>query len=296
MKAIPTIDAHHHIWRLKDLHWLSGPQVPRIFGPYKSICRDYSIDEYRADMGGCGIVKSVYVQTNWPAGQGLEEAKWVQSVSDATGWPHANVAHADLADPDCGALIGRLAQLPATRGIRQQIHWHENPQYRFAPHPEMMKDQNWLRGLAHLAEYGLLFELQLFASQMKHGAELAHAFPDTVFVLEHAGMLEDMSNTGWRLWREGMKTLAAQPNMHVKLSGLGTFVHACRDDVMGPIIQETVEIFGAERCMYGSNFPIEKLWTDYRTLYQTFRAATDHLDESSQRAIFHDTAARLYRI
>jgi predicted TIM-barrel fold metal-dependent hydrolase len=296
MKAIPTIDAHHHIWRLKDLTWLSGPQVPRIFGPYEAIRRDYPIDEFCADTDGCDVVKSVYVQTNWPAGQSLDEAQWVQSVSDATGWPHANVAHADLADPDCGVLIERLAQFKATRGIRQQIHWHQNPQYRFAPHPEMMNDPNWRRGLKYLAEHGLLFEIQLFTSQMRHGAALARTFPDVVFVLEHAGMLEDMSGTGWKLWRDGMQALAAEPNMNVKLSGLGTFVHGCRADVMGPIIKETVDIFGADRCVYGSNFPIEKLWTDYRTLYRTFREAIDHLGEGDQRAILHDTAARLYRI
>jgi predicted TIM-barrel fold metal-dependent hydrolase len=296
MKPIPTIDAHHHIWRLQDLTWLSVPAVPRIFGPYQAICRDYPIDEFRADTDGCDVVKSVYVQTNWPAGQSLDEAQWVQSVSDATGWPHANVAHADLADPECGVLIERLAQLKATRGIRQQIHWHQNPQYRFAPHPEVMNDPNWRRGLKHLAEHNLLFEIQLFTSQMRHGAALARAVPDVVFVLEHAGMLEDTSETGRELWRDGMRALAAEPNMNVKLSGLGTFVHACRADVMRPIITETVAIFGANRCVYGSNFPIEKLWTDYRTLYRTFRAAIDHLGESDQRAILHDTAARLYRI
>lgn len=296
LKSIPTIDAHHHIWRLNDLLWLSGPPVPRIFGPYEAIRRDYPIEEFRADIEGCDIVKSVYVQTNWPAGQSCEEAKWLQSVSDATGWPHANVAYADLADPACGVLIEHLAQLPATRGVRQQIHWHENPQYRFASHPNVMNDPDWRRGLAHLAKYQLLFELQLFTGQMLNGAALARAFPDTVFVLEHAGMLEDLSEGGWERWREGMRALAAEPNVNVKLSGLGTFVHACRIDVMGPIIKETVAIFGADRCLYGSNFPVEKLWTDYRTFYRTFREAINHLNDSEQRAILHDTATRLYRI
>ena len=83
LKNIPTIDGHHHIWRLKDLTWLSGPQVPRIFGPYEAICRDYPIEEFRADTAGCNVVKSVYVQTNWPIGNSYDEAKWVQSVSDA---------------------------------------------------------------------------------------------------------------------------------------------------------------------------------------------------------------------
>ena len=83
MQAIPTIDGHHHIWRLADLAWLSGPQVPRIFGPYAPICRDYPVEEYLTDTQGCNVVKSVYVQTNWPAGRSYDEARWVQSVSDA---------------------------------------------------------------------------------------------------------------------------------------------------------------------------------------------------------------------
>ena len=296
MKSIPAVDAHHHIWRLNDLPWLSGPQVPRIFGPYKPICRDYTIEEYKRDLAGCDVVKSIYIQTNWPAGQSYDEARWVQSVSDATGWPHANVAHADLGDPDAAALIGRLAKLPATRGIRQQLHWHQNSQYRFAPRPDVMNDKDWRRGLAMLAGHGLLFELQIFPSQMLDGARLARSFPDTIFVLEHAGMLEDMSPQGWQLWREGMRALAACPNVNVKLSGLGTFVHACREDVVGPIVRESVEMFGADRCFYGSNFPIEQLWTDYDTLYRTFRSAIVHLDEREQAAILHDTAARLYRL
>jgi predicted TIM-barrel fold metal-dependent hydrolase len=296
MKSIPTIDAHHHIWRLNDLPWLSGPQVPRIFGPYAPICRDYTIEEFRGDTSGCDIVKSIYIQTNWPAGQGYDEARWVQSVSDSTGWPHANVAHADLADPDAGTLIRRLAALPATRGIRQQLHWHANPQYRFAPRPDVMNDADWRRGLALLADHGLLFELQVFTSQMLDGAKLARSFPDITFVLEHAGMLEDMSPAGWDAWRKGMRALSECPNVNVKLSGLGTFVHACRADVMGPIVKETVAMFGAARCFYGSNFPIEKLWTDYATLYRTFRGAIAHLGDGEQAMILHDTAARLYRL
>jgi predicted TIM-barrel fold metal-dependent hydrolase len=296
MKSIPTIDAHHHIWRLNDLPWLSGPQVPRIFGPYQPICRDYSIDEYRGDIAGCDVVKSIYVQTNWPAGRSYDEAQWVQSVSDRTGWPQANVAHADLADADIGALIGRLAKLPATRGIRQQLHWHHNPQYSFAPSPDLMNSAALRRGLAMLADHQLLFELQIFAGQMVNGAGLARAFPQVIFVLEHAGMLEDMSPDGLRLWREGMMALAECPNVNVKLSGLGTFVHACREDLMKFIITETVAMFGAERCLFGSNFPIEKLWTDYTTLYRNFRKAIAGFTESEQSAILHDTAARLYRI
>jgi predicted TIM-barrel fold metal-dependent hydrolase len=296
VKAIPTIDGHHHIWRLQDLAWLSGPQVPRIFGPYKPICRDYSIEEFRSDVASSNVIKSIYVQTNWPAEQSYDEALWVQSVANATGWPHANVVHADLSDPDVGELLARLAKLPLTRGVRQQLHWHVNPQYSFAPRPDVMNDAQWRRGLSQLAQHNLLFELQIFASQMADGAKLARAFPDTTFVLEHAGMLEDVSAEGWQRWRRGMRALADCRNVNVKLSGIGTFDHAYQFEVVAPIIKETVSTFGAERCLYGSNFPIEKLWTDYATLYQTFRRAIDQLSESEQAQILSGTAARLYRI
>ncbi|MBO4223878.1 amidohydrolase [Bradyrhizobium neotropicale] len=295
-ESIEAIDAHHHIWRLADLAWLSGPPVPRIFGPYEAIRRDYTVDEFRRDLEGSNVVKSIYVQTNWPPGGELTEAQWVQSVADAAGWPHACVAYADLADPNVDTLLDKLCKLPTVRGVRQQLHWHENPQYRFASRPNVMNDPAWRKGMTELANRNLIFELQVFAGQMQDGAELARAFPKVNFVLEHAGMLEDLSPAGWELWRRGMKLLAAQPNVFTKLSGLGTFVHAYPAEVVSPIIRETVSIFGAGRCMYGSNFPIEKLWTSYKALNETFRQSISYLSLEEQRAILHDTAAQLYRI
>ena len=105
-----------------------------------------------------------------------------------------------------------------------------------------------------------------------------------------------MSPEGWQAWCDGMAALSQCRNVHAKHSGPGTFVHACRDDVIEPIVKETVALLGAGRCFFGSNFPIEKLWTDCGTLYRTFRGAIAQLDEAGQAAIPHDTAARLYRI
>ena len=92
------VDAHHHIWRQADLPWLQGPMVPRIFGPYEPIRRDYPIAEFLADIAGAGVEKSVYVQTNWAKTGAVSEVEWVQSVADRHGWPHAVVGYADLLD------------------------------------------------------------------------------------------------------------------------------------------------------------------------------------------------------
>lgn len=290
------VDSHHHIWRLADLAWLSGPTVPRIFGPYDSIRRDYPIAEFRAEAEASGVVKSVYVQTNWPAGGAVPEAEWVRDVAAENGWPHAIVAHADLGADDAADTLDALARIPGVVGVRQQVHWHENPQYRFASRPDIVRDAGWQRNFARLAEHGFSFDLQLFTSQMADGAALARAFPGTTLVLQHAGMLEDLSPQGRAAWREGMKRLAGEPNVMSKLSGLGTFVHKVDPALIAEIVGETVEMFGPDRCMFGSNFPVEKLWTDYASLVAAHRAALAHLPEAAQRAVLHDTAARVYRL
>lgn len=290
------IDAHHHIWLQKDLPWLLGPEQPRIFGPYGSIKRDYLIEEYLEDIKGLGITKSVYVQANWAPNWFEDEVAWVQSVSDETGWPHGIVGYADFTVEDVRPQLDRLKKYPAMRGIRQQLHWHENPLYRFASNPDMPRDPVLQRNIARLGEYGWSFDLQVFSGQMEAAVELANACPDVTFILQHAGMLEDASKDGWEAWRKGMKHLSKCSNVVSKLSAFGTFIHRNDPEFIEVMVKETVKIFGAKRCMYGSNFPIEKLWTSYADLFAAFQAAASSLPKNQQKAIFQDTAARVYKL
>ena len=161
---IGIVDAHHHIWRRADLPWLQGPMVPRIFGPYEPILRDYPIEEYVADLDGAGVEKSVYVQTNWAKAGAVDEVAWVQATADAHGWPHAIVGYADLLDDAVGEVLERQAAFPLMRGVRMQLHWHANPQYRFAPTPDLMDAPAFRRNLRRLAAYGWSFDLQVFAA------------------------------------------------------------------------------------------------------------------------------------
>jgi predicted TIM-barrel fold metal-dependent hydrolase len=116
------------------------------------------------------------------------------------------------------------------------------------------------------------------------------------FILQHAGMLEDLSPGGRSAWRGGMKRLAACPNIVSKLSGLGTFIHRNDPAHISEIVADTVAIFGADRCLFGSNFPIEKLWTSYRELVDAHRAATTHLRADQRDAVLRTTAVRVYRL
>ncbi len=294
--ATPIIDAHHHVWRQADLPWLTGPMQPRIFGPYEPIRRDYLMAEYLRDISGLGVAKSVYVQANWAPEAFAAEAAWVQAVSDETGWPQAIVAYADFTVDDVRPQLDALAHVPLLRGVRQQLHWHENEAYRFAPHPGLPADPTVRRNVARLADYGWSFDLQVFSGQMADAAGLAAACPDVTFILQHAGMLEDLSGDGRAAWRAGMRRLAAERNVVAKLSGFGAFIHRNDADHIAWMTRETVALFRPERCLFGSNFPIEKLWTDYGALLDAYLAATKNYTEKERRSIFHDTAARVYRL
>ena len=290
------VDAHHHIWRQADLPWLLGPMQPRIFGPYEAIKRDYLIDEFLEDVKGTGVVKSVYVQANWAPNWFADEAAWVQSVSDRTGWPHGLVAYADFTVDDVRPQLEKLKPYALMRGVRQQFHWHENPMYRFAARPDVPADPTVQKNVARLADYGWSFDLQVFTSQMKDAAKLAKSCPEVTFILQHAGMLEDLSEEGKAAWRDGLMRLAEQPNIVSKLSGFGTFIHKNDAEHVDEVLNETVNTFGTDRCLFGSNFPIEKLWTSYADLVGAFQAGAASLSKADQKTIFHDTALRVYQL
>lgn len=287
------VDSHFHIWRQADLPWLLGPMQPRIFGPYEPIRRDYPIAEYLGDCQPAGVTQAVYVQANWAPECYLDEVAFVSQASDEAGFPIAIVAYADMLASDARPQLDQLVRNSRVRGVRMQLHWHENTLYRFASGPDLARDARLIANIGRLADYGFSFDLQVFAGQMAGAAALASACPSVTFVLQHAGMLEDLSPRGIEAWREGMRRLAAQPNIVSKLSGLGTFQRRNDPVQIAFIAGETLALFGPERCLFGSNFPIEKLWTSYAELIEAHRAT---VPEAAHRAVFNETARRVYRL
>lgn len=291
------VDSHVHVWRLADLRWLSGEPVPRIFGPYEPLRRDYPISEYVADAIPAGVTAAVYVQPNWPLERSVEEVEWVQRLHDEYGWPHAIIGSADMFAPQAAATFERqLAISPQLRGARVQLHWHRDERLRFAEAPDRVNDPVFRRNVALLGELGLLFELQVFPGQMAAAEALVSETPETTFVVVHAGMLESGRAEHVEPWCEGLALLARQPNVALKLSGQGTFVHRLDERLIALVASTALELFGARRCMFGSNFPIESLWTDYASLVRAWtRVLADH-DEATRRAVLGETARRIYSL
>ncbi len=286
------VDAHHHIWRVQDLPWLSGPMIPRIFGPYDSLRGHYDAARYGAEVSQHGFSQSVYVQANWPLEKSLEEVEWVHSQYEEHGWPDAIVGSADLFDPHAGATLEAQAKAtPLMRGCRLQLHWHENPQFQFQPAPDRMLDQTFNENLELVSELRWVFELQVFPNQLALARELVARHPDLTFVLVHAGMPIEGEP-----WREALTALAEHPNVVVKLSGQGTFIHRVDPDWIRTVTSAVVETFGSERAMFGSNWPVESIWTDFSSLVNAWFGVLAEFPPEVQRDILGRTARRVYRL
>jgi predicted TIM-barrel fold metal-dependent hydrolase len=188
-----------------------------------------------------------------------------------------------------------LKKYKLLRGVRMQLHWHETPAFRFAPSPQQVIDPKVRANVARLKDYGLSFDLQLFAGQMEDGLQLVGENPQTRFILTHCGMLTADDPATVEAWKESLRTLAAAPNLFAKLSGLGTFAHRNDAGLIALIYDAAIEILGGDRLMFGSNFPIEKLWTSHAGLIAAHRKAAAKHGARAEADIFWNTAERIYR-
>jgi predicted TIM-barrel fold metal-dependent hydrolase len=292
----PAIDTHHHIWLREDVAWLADPPIPRMFGDYFGIRRDYPVEEFINDVKPQGVTKSVHVTAMWGPGRALDETRWLQSVTDKHGFPHGIVCNADLTDPDAEAALKAQRQFPNLRGVRQMLYWDSETVRQAAPRPDFCNSPDFRRGFALLETHDLHFELQVYAGQVAYAVELLKAFPGVRMILVHAGMLTARTQAAIDQWRAALAMMAAFPNLHVKISGLGMYSAGVTLPQARQVIRDVVQIFGAERTIYGSNFPLEKLHASYADFFGVYRAVLSEFTEAEQRAVLHDNAVKFYRL
>jgi predicted TIM-barrel fold metal-dependent hydrolase len=291
----PMIDTHHHIWLRKDVSWLADPPVPRMFGDYFGLRRDYPVEEWMNDIVPEGAVKSVHVTAMWGPGRELDETRWLQSVADRHGFPHAIVCNTNLADAGIDTALKAQKQFANVRGVRQMLYWDADPIRQAASRPDLCNTLEFRRGFALLEKLDLHFELQVYASQAKHALELIKAFPNVRMILVHAGMLTARTPEAINDWRAALTAMAAYPNLHVKLSGIGMYSGGVTPQQARQVIRDSIQIFGIERTIYGSNFPLEKLHASYADFFGHYRVVMSEYPEADQRKVFHDNAVKFYR-
>jgi len=298
MPGLRIIDPHQHFWKLDESHsypWLQKqPLGPSVAGDLSKIAHNYLVDDYLRDTSGFTMVKSVHVEAL--AQDPIAETKWLQQLADAAGFPHGIVARAELHLPDVEGVLAQHCQYRNVRSIRHIVNWHKDPKVTYIERSDLLTNDAWLRGFALLRKYGLAFDLQLYPSQMKDAAAVANRHSETQIILNHAGMPVDRDAAGIATWRAGMRALAANDNVSVKISGLGMVDWNWTTASIRPFVLETIDFFGTERAMFASNFPVDKIYSDFNRLYGAFSDIVQGFSESERAKLFHDNAERIYRI
>jgi L-fuconolactonase len=313
---LPIVDAHHHLWVEHGVPYL-GPEVT-------------------ADVGdGHAIGATVFVQANYNyrtnlpahlAPVGETEAAAAISAECAAAGCGARIAAAIVAFADL-TLGDRLDEVVdaheaagrgAFRGIRHSVsrdpHYPEGIIIRPAP-AGMLANPAYRRGLARLAERGISYDAMLYHRQIGELSAAARAVPDLAIVLDHIGCIigvgpyRGKERETFREWRADLAELAKCPNVAVKLGGFGMIIcgpewHEADlppsstqlADAWRPYIETCIELFGASRCMFESNFPVDKAMYSYRTLWNAFKRLTQGASAEERHALFSGTAARVYRI
>ncbi len=219
----------------------------------------------------------------------------MSSLIEAHDLPMVIVGYADLsASTLAETLRGHLAY-PQVRGIRQILNWHEDPSLRIAATADVMEMPDWRRGFACLSDHDLSFDLQIYWPQMEMALELAQDFPGTQIILDHFGMPIDRSTSGLRHWMTAIDRLASAENVSVKLAGFGLgHPHWSRSDTV-PLLQSVIRAFGADRVMFGSNLPVDLLFSKAQRIVDAFEAAILFLSEGDKSKVRHGNAERIYR-
>jgi predicted TIM-barrel fold metal-dependent hydrolase len=295
-----VVDPHIHLWNLERLYypWLVRP-TRTFMGEYASLSTTHGVEQFLADAAGVEVLKVVHVDAGHDPADPVAETRWLQSLADrpeSPGLPQGIVAYADLSAPDVERTLRAHLESPNLRGIRQILNVHPDPLYDYVGR-HYMREPGWRRGFGVLATCGLSFDLQLYPTQMPEAAQLAREHPDTTLIVNHAGMFVDRSSVaGWRAWRDGMRALAACPNVAVKISGLGMIDHHWTVESLRPYALETIDAFGVDRCMFASNFPVDRLYGSYVSLWQAYAAIVAGASPAEHDALFRHNAERIYRI
>lgn len=292
------VDAHFHLWDLA-LHvypWMTDPDK-RLAGNATPQPESYRIGNFLADADGMGLSGAVHIQAGIDAQQSLNETGWLSAIADdraqSRGLPDAIVAYADLAAPDLEATLADHCRHARVRGIRQMLNQAGLYPDRY---PNLMRDPAWLGGLALLGRLGLSFDLQIYPGQMADAEQVVRAHPGTLFVIDHAGLppLQTPERMGY--WRAELERLARLPNTVLKISGFGMFDRHWTVASVAPFVDAAVALFGARRCLFGSNFPLERLTRSYTRLWTDFAQLIEGHAPADRDAMLYGNTRRVYRM
>lgn len=274
-----VIDAHAHFWDPGALHypWLTAlPPLDRPFLPHA----------YAADAAGIPLAGVIFVECNCLPEESDREVALVELLAETEPRLAGIVAFVDLSDAAAReSALARLRGVSLVRGVRQNIQGQP---------PGFALEEELVRGVQRVGDLGLTFDLCATHDQLGEVAVLAARCPDTRLVLDHCGK-PPIRERGWEPWRTSIARIAAHPNVVCKLSGLLTeAAPACDDEALVPYAAHVLDAFGAERLMYGSDWPVLTLAGTHQRWYDFTARFTAAWRPAERRCFYHDTAVRVY--
>jgi predicted TIM-barrel fold metal-dependent hydrolase len=286
---LDVVDTHIHFWDLQNpsltYAWLDSGEPHAILGDVSPLrVTRYSVEEYLAETRFEHVRQAVHVQAAIGTPDPVAETRWIQALSEKTGWPHAAVAYCDLAADDADQVLRRHLESPLVRGVRET-----------AP-ADFLGDPRWRRGYRQLGRLGLVYFHELGWPRMPLARRLAADCPDVILCVDQTGMPLARDAEYFRHWRASLTGLAAEPNVICKISSLGTGDPRWTIDSLRPWVRTAIEAFGPDRCMIGSNWPVDRLFSSYPDLICAYRAIIADLTTPEQAMVLSGTADRVLRL
>ena len=296
---LPIVDAHQHFWDPVGgrYPWLSTAPLPVFrYGDDAALRRPYLPEDFRRDAAGHRVVATVHMEAEWDVADEVAETRWLAGLRKEHGLPTVAVGHARFEAPDVAEVLAGHAAFDFVRGIRQKPAAAASPAEARRGAPGSMDDARWRQGYALLERHGLHFDVQTPWWHLDAAADLAGDFPRIPIVINHTALPADRSAAALAGWRRALEVAAARPNVALKISGLGLADQSWPAEGNRQVVRDAIAIFGAPRCMFASNFPVDGLCLGYRELFDAFKAFVADRPPAEQRALLHDNAVRIYRM
>jgi predicted TIM-barrel fold metal-dependent hydrolase len=289
MAELGFVDTHVHFNNMKHPElkwvWLEPAFVHPGIGDIDQMKHlRYEAEGVRAESRFSGTTKVVHVQAAIGSPDPVVESEWLQGIADRTGWPNAIIAYSNLKSPDVAAELERHSGYANTRGIRD---FSEG---------DYLVDPDFHRGYALLEKHDLVCDLDCLWEDMGKARDLARKFPNTVLVLDHTGYPQERSSEYFESWKGGMSTLAEADNAVCKISGLGMKDPEWTVDSIRPWVLHSIEAFGTDRCFFGTNWPVDRLYSSYSDVVAAYREIIRDFSTAEQQALLSGNAERVYRI
>ncbi|HET7717475.1 MAG TPA: amidohydrolase family protein [Bauldia sp.] len=289
MAEIPFIDTHFHLHTMMHptlrYSWLERDAVHPLLGPIYSIKPpQYDIEDYIAEIRFSNVPKAIHVEAAVGTPDPVDETAWLQEMADKHGYPHGIVAEVHLAQPDAEAVIQRHLQYRNVRGVRD-----------FGP-GDYLINPDWQRGFRLLGKYNLVSCVDTRPERSAKLAALARSSPEVTVCVDHCAFPQARDKEYFEMWRRAMKELAEVPTIHMKVSGLGMRDPRWTVESIRPWVLSSIEIFGVDRIVFGTNWPVDRMFSSYPDLINAYAEIISGFSKDEQLRMFSANAEKLFRI